>query len=128
MEAAIHLTAAFSVTKEFCVELVRQVKLVGMPLEQLDDSINWLIRHHHYPTIQIADVLDYDVKIKLYSYNDVKKLEGGQFDDSTLKRYKYLYTRNEVRYYCKFEDVLMLPDKFRDRALKKIQENEKLKK
>lgn len=123
LECVKHLQAAFSVTIEFCVELVRQCKLMEIPYEQLDDSVNWLIRHHRYPNITIADVLDYDVKIMIYTNQQVTKMDG-KLDDDTRKRYKVIYRKEGVTYNVKLEDVLMLPDKFRNKYLNMIKENE----
>lgn len=126
LEAVYHLAAAFpqSATKEFCTEIVRQAKLMDLPFEQLDDSVNWLIRHHRYPTITIADVLDYDVKIKLYTVSEVTKMDG-KFDEDTRSRYKHIYTTGRVRFFAKLEDILMLPDKFSKKFMDFARSNEK---
>lgn len=124
LECVKHLQAAFpSVTMDFCVEIVRQCRLMEIPYEQLDDSVNWLIRHHHFPNITIADVLDYDVKIQLYTNQQVMKMDG-KLDDDTRRRYKFIYAKEGVRFNVKLEDVLMLPDKFRDKLLNMIKQNE----
>lgn len=128
LECVKHLQMAFPtcVNMDFCLELVRQAKLMELPYDQLDDSVNWLIRHHRYQNLTIADVLDYDVKLTIYTYNQVKKLEGGAFNDDTKTRYKHWITRDGNRLFVKYEQVMMLPDKFRERIINEIRQNEQI--
>lgn len=125
LECVKHLQMAFPscVNMDFCLELVRQAKLMELPYDQLDDSVNWLIRHHRFQNLTIADVLDYDVKLTVFTPKQVLKLDG-KFDDDTKKRYKHWVTREGVRLFVKYEQVLMLPDKFRDKIINQIKANE----
>ncbi len=51
--------------------------------ERLIDAIKRVIDTCHYPTPTVADIIQYDVKSKLYRHDEVAKIagEGGSWDD-----------------------------------------------
>lgn len=55
-------------SKEFVALLAKYIKSSGFTSKRLSDAVDYVIEHHQFPTITIADVISYDKKIKLYNY------------------------------------------------------------
>lgn len=53
--------------------------------ERLHAAVNYLIDHHTYPRITVADVIGFDKTLRLYSYREVYSMivdkHEGVFDD-----------------------------------------------
>lgn len=122
LEIGTHLMAAFpNVTQQFVCEMVRIAMSDGLTKARLSDSVDNLIRNHKYPTVTISDVINFDVKLKLYSYKRILK-EEGKFDDDTLTRYAPYRRIDNMMLYAKIEDVYSFPEKFRRIVLAKIEQ------
>ena len=68
---AASLAAAFPNCKpEFWAMVVRVVRKDGLGVGRLNYIFETLCRGWKYPTLQIADVLDIDRQVKIYSYNE----------------------------------------------------------
>lgn len=56
--------------------------------ERLSDAVNQLIDNFNYKELNIADIIKFDKKVKLYSYNDVCKMVSkgeASFADFVIK-------------------------------------------
>lgn len=56
--------------------------------KRLNDAINYLIDNFSYKELNIADIIKFDKKVKLYSYNDVCKMVSkgeASFADFVIK-------------------------------------------
>lgn len=75
MECVARLQNAFpGVDERWCMELVRMATKIEMSAERLEAAVDNVILNHHYPTLMIADVLGFDVRLRLYSGTDVLRL------------------------------------------------------
>lgn len=69
---------------EFTDILLGRIIEKGFTDQQLTDAINNLIDNFTYPTPTMANILSWDKRIKLFSYNEVAKKvteEGANFSD-----------------------------------------------
>ena len=69
---------------------VLNTECVTSPLstKRLSDAINHLIDNFNYKELNIADIVKFDKKVKLYSYNDVCKMVSkgeASFTDFVIK-------------------------------------------
>ena len=122
----IHLKNAFpeKATDSVCAEIIRCAKLVGMGARQFVDSVNEYICHHRYNTITVADILDYDVRMKLYTGEQVYKLCGTYGEQKDKELYPR-YGKINGRTYCvSITDVMALPTEKMERVMEKIKKFE----
>lgn len=70
-------------TAGFWAELQSQIEKVGMSGQQLADAVDNVLQNHHYATIRIADVVNFDKKRKLYSYQQMANLIAQHIGSST---------------------------------------------
>lgn len=123
MVAGTNLMSAFpqTVTKPWLVQMMRLALSSGITKQRIQDSVDNIIMHHRYPTLTIADVLDFDVRLKLYSYREVRRMDG-KFDDDTLADYPlYVRTEDGRCFYVRMAEVMELPDRFRQHVLNVIE-------
>lgn len=123
MLAGTNLMSAFpqTVTKPWVAQMARLAQRIGITKERINDSVDNLILHHRYPTLTIADVLDFDIRLKLYSYREVRRMDG-KFDDETLADYPlYVRTEDGRCFYVRMAEVMELPDRFRQHVLNVIE-------
>lgn len=121
MSIGAHLASAFpqSVNKAWVAELSRLAIQERIPYDRMKDAVDWLILHHHYPSITIADVLDFDVKLKLYSYKDVLKMDG-KFDEDTTRLYPRYCIKDGVALFISATELNALPEKWRTLVQERI--------
>lgn len=122
MLAGTNLMSAFpqTVTKPWLAQMARLAQSVGITKERINDAVDNIILHHHYPTLTIADVLDFDVRLKLYSHKEVIRIEG-KFDDDTLDNYpRYCRTEDGRCFHVRMAEVMELPPRFRQHVLNVI--------
>ena len=106
-----HLKNAFpnTATDGMCVELIRLAIKQGMSEQQFADAVDHFIAYHHYPTFTPADVLNFDVRIRLYTGADVYKAcgcLGQEYDLACFPRYGKI---NGIMYRVKATEVEQLP-------------------
>lgn len=123
---AAHLKNAFpnTATDGMCVELIRLAIKQGMSEEQFQDAVEHFIAHHHFPTFTVADVLDYDVRLRLYTGAEVYKIcgcIGSEYDLLVFPKFKKI---DGVLYRVKMAEVEQLPGQIQ---LKVRQQIEKMK-
>lgn len=69
------LMAAFpKMGNSFFNLLAERVSANKLTAKRLNDSINYLIDNFNYKELNIADIIKFDKKAKLYSYNEVCKM------------------------------------------------------
>ena len=82
------------------MELVRMATKIMMSAERLEAAVDNVILTHHYPTLTIADVLGFDVRLRLYSGTDVlrlrKEFPHPDFVPYTVDGVKYWVERAEA--------------------------------
>lgn len=84
------LKAAFPGTpKEFYDILAERLKENKFSDKRLIDAINLLIDSYIYPVPAIANIISYDVRVKLYTYQDMLKLVDN-YGKNTWSQYKRL--------------------------------------
>ena len=101
MECVARLQNAFpTIDQRFCMELVRMATKIMMSAERLEAAVDNVILNHHYPTLTIADVLGFDVRLRLYSGMDVlrlrKQFPHPDFLPYTVDGVKYWVERTEA--------------------------------
>lgn len=73
---------------EFFNLLSERVRANKFTTKRLSDAINHLIDNFNYKELNIADIVKFDKKVKLYSYNDVCKMVSkgeASFTDFVIK-------------------------------------------
>lgn len=73
---------------EFFNLLSERVRANKFTTKRLNDAINHLIDNFNYKELNIADIVKFDKKVKLYSYNDVCKMVSkgeASFTDFAIK-------------------------------------------
>lgn len=68
--------------------LSERVRANKFTTKRLNDAINHLIDNFNYKELNIADIVKFDKKVKLYSYNDVCKMVSkgeASFTDFAIK-------------------------------------------
>ena len=68
--------------------LSERVRANKFTTKRLNDAINHLIDNFNYKELNIADIVKFDRKVKLYSYNDVSKMVSkgeASFTDFAIK-------------------------------------------
>jgi len=74
-KTVMKLNKAFpNLGSDFVSILSERVKELKISDQRLLDSVNYLIDNYHYPTMTIADIVSYDKKIKLLTYDEVMKI------------------------------------------------------
>lgn len=63
-----------SLDKLFFTILAERLIKNNFTIDRLKDAIAYLIDNFHYPKPSIADIISFDKKVKLYSYNEVTVL------------------------------------------------------
>jgi hypothetical protein len=127
MEIGAHLMAAFpqTVTKPWLMELARVANKERIPADRIRDAVDWLIQNHRFPTLTIADVLSYDIRVKVYSYHDVLRREGC-FNETTAQTYQpYSRYNGNKCLFVNMAEVAELPEGFRSKVEEKIEEFKK---
>ena len=74
----------------------------GFTTQRLIDAVSYLIDNFKYQTPSIADIINFDRKVKLYSYNEVVEFvtsDKGTFDDF------YKHWIGETLYWVKKSDA-----------------------
>lgn len=70
--AMSRLKAAFSkMDNSFFNLLTERVISNNFSAERLKDAINQILDHYKYKELSIADIIQYDKKVKLYSHSEV---------------------------------------------------------
>lgn len=97
--AVAMLSAAFPMDNKeeqarFYALLTSRIAANNFTSKRLADAIGNLIDNHPYKTIKIADVISYDKKIKLYSYNEYCR-EVGKFENA----------HKDFKVYGKIDDI-----------------------
>lgn len=70
-EQLLKLKLAFpKMPKEFFNILSERIIENRLTGERLSDAVNHLVDTYKYPTIQIADIISYDIAIPLYAHSD----------------------------------------------------------
>lgn len=120
-ELSFRLKSAFpSLSQQFILELMRMADRDRIPFERLKDSIEHTIRTHRYPNLTIADILDFDVKVRMYTYTHILRTEG-KFDEETRAMYrKYKTTAEGKMLYVRTDEIEALPERFRSLAERRI--------
>lgn len=80
-----------------------------MSEQQFADAVDHFIAYHHYPTFTPADVLNFDVRIRLYTGADVYKAcgcLGQEYDLACFPKYGQI---NGIMYRVKATEVEQLP-------------------
>lgn len=75
-------------SNEFFDILSERVVANKFTTKRLNDAINHLIDNFNYKELNIADIIKFDKKVKLYSYNDVCKMVSkgeASFTDFAIK-------------------------------------------
>lgn len=84
-EGISRLQSAFPrMSKEFFSLLFERIDENQFTIKRLEDAINHVIDNFHYREISIADVISYDKRVKLHTYNEVCDSvvsKGLTFDD-----------------------------------------------
>ena len=84
-EGISRLQAAFPrMNKEFFSLLFERIDENQFTIKRLEDAINHVIDNFPYREINISDIISYDKKIKLHTYNEVCDFvvsKGLKFDD-----------------------------------------------
>ena len=80
--------------------LMDRIKDKNFSDKRLQDAINNVIDNCVYPTPTIANIISFDKRIKLYTYNEVLVIvdKGGSFDDFKV------IERNGKKYHVKLAD------------------------
>ena len=83
-KAMLRLKIAFpNITKEFLTLLFDRFVSRGFSNERVKDSVDYLIDNYKYPTPTIAEIISYDAKVRLLTYDQVMKIHneiGKAFD------------------------------------------------
>lgn len=108
---AAHLKNAFpnTATDGMCVELIRLAIKHGMSEKQFADAVDHFIAHHRYSTFTVGDILNFDVRIRLYTQAEVYKAckcFGQEYDLACFPRYGMI---NGIMYRVKATEVEQLP-------------------
>jgi len=103
-KTVMRLNKAFpSLTSDFVSILLDRVKELNISDERLSDSVNYLIDNYHYPTMAIADVVSYDKKIKLLTYDEVMKIHAQTGD--AFKFYKVVDLGHKTTLFANIRDI-----------------------
>lgn len=92
-----------------CVELIRLAIKQGMSEKQFADAVDYFIAHHRYPTFSVGDILNFDVRIRLYTGAEVYKACGSlgeKYDSLLYPKYGMI---NGIMYRVKATEVEQLP-------------------
>ena len=75
--ASNRLSIAFpKMPKEFFVLLTEFVIKHKFTAKRLSDSVNHVIANFQYKELNISDIIKFDRRVKLYSWEDVYKIKG----------------------------------------------------
>jgi hypothetical protein len=99
-QAVGKLIVAFpKMSKEFFILLSEYLIKENFTSERLRDAVDKVICNFQYKELNISDVIAFDKRIKLYTWNDVYKL-AGKFPSPDFKLYD-----KERRLYAKITDL-----------------------
>lgn len=74
-QAVNRISAAFPrMSSEFFVLLASFIKKEGFTSERLKDAINHVISSFKYKELNISDIIQFDKRVKLYTYSEVCNL------------------------------------------------------
>lgn len=68
--------------------LTERVVANGFTAKRLNDAVNYLVDNFQYKELNISDIIKFDKKVKLYTYNEVcSMVTRGEatFEDFSLK-------------------------------------------
>jgi hypothetical protein len=86
----------------FFAILASRIKANAMSKKRLDDAVNNLIDNYKYPTIKIADVIGYDKRVRLYTYQEYSR-EVTQSETAHMDFMKYGNIDGVTYFYRKSE-------------------------
>lgn len=120
----VHLKNAFSekATDAFCFELIRLALKQGITRQRFTDAIDNYITTHKYNTITIADILNYDVRVKLYTGSEVFKICKTLGDEKDMREYPKYGVIDGVMYRVCASEIEALPFMIREKIKRKINE------
>lgn len=100
MDKINRLSVAFpKMSKEFFVLLSEYVIKEKFTEERLKDAVDNVITNFQYKELNISDIIRFDKRIKLYTWNDVYKI-AGQFPSPDFQIYD-----KERKLYAKITDL-----------------------
>ena len=125
----LHLKNAFQdkANDMVCAEIIRLARKSEMGEQQFLDAIDHFIMHNRYNIVNVADILDYDVRLKFYTGEEVRRICGSfglERDKERFPRYGMI----NGRIYCvSAEQVANLPPMQREKIMNHIKnfENER---
>lgn len=72
LQSVNRLKAAFpKMGDEFFNILSERIVKNGFSNERLQDAVNYVIDNFHYKELNVSDIIKFDKKVKLYTYNEV---------------------------------------------------------
>lgn len=123
-EAITNLRNAFPKTElSICTQLLRLAVKTGISKAQFADAVDNFILSHRYATFTVADILSYDIEIRLYSRNEVMKECGSFGMESDLALFPRYGKVNGVPYRIRMSDVQQLPPHIREKVKQRIEQN-----
>lgn len=123
-EGVAHLKAAFpdKAKDSVCIELLRLATKKSISREQFNDAVDNFIETHSWNTFTVADILNYDVRVRLYTGTDVYnacKCYGSEYDRAMYPKYGRI---DGIIYHVKASEVEMLPPRFRMKIKERIEQ------
>ncbi len=103
-KSVMRLKNAFpNLGSDFISVLFERVQELNIPCERIKDAVNYLIDNYHYPTMTIADVVSYDKKIKLLTYDEVMKIHAQT--GNAFKIYKVVDLGQKTTLFANIRDI-----------------------
>lgn len=93
------MTAFPRMSNEFFILLSEYILKENFTEERLRDAVDKIICNFQYKELNISDIISFDKRIKLYTWNDVYKLSG-MFPSPDFQLYD-----KERRLYAKITDL-----------------------
>jgi hypothetical protein len=89
----------------FYTILTEELVESGMSEQQLKDAIRNVIRHNQYKSFSIADIFNFDKRVKFYTWSEVRQL-AGEFPSPKFPRMKFKCERGEYFKWVRYEDAI----------------------
>lgn len=101
----VKLKIAFpNLPPEFYDILLERIKENGFTDKRLKDAINNLIDNFTYSTPTIANIISFDKRIKLYSYNQIIEMVN-EYGTLIWQNYKPVKKIGKMRFFASLQDI-----------------------
>jgi hypothetical protein len=99
------LCAAFpEISDDFIILLSDRIIDNDFTVKRLQDAMKYLIDNFHYKKPNIADIISFDKRIKLYDYYQIIEMVN-QYGVSIWETYKPIKTAHKLRLFASMKDI-----------------------